>query len=425
MSQSKRKKKKKGFFVRSRTAGYYPTQSHWFSIMSLHGRRRSTRLNRNRAIQRAPRTGSETHTGPYFGGGKEKSMSSTEQAAKSSLCGKKRKLVARFSPAQSCASQADKALQPQLRIREKCFSNQRTLTITTPRGFSLAQSVCSYGYFGLCPNEWIPAPPTLREDAGEYTRPYTFGTPHAEEFAVVASVTQPDRRGDEDCIVVRFVGGSVPATPEHVAQVTAQISRVLRLGWKGLDAFHAVHPEARARKFGRTFRSPTLFEDMVKTLTNCNMKFSGTVRMNRLLCACVGHASTFDGSAAGNAKVTAHAFPTPQQIVDAHATLQERCKLGYRTSWIVDLAQRFLRGDINPAAIEQEPCSVSTNVYVVCPVFSTRKYRCRSNFRTTNASVMLQMALEECTNVSESFRVGVCMADGCEHQYRKCSRGTG
>lgn len=36
------------------------------------------------------------------------------------------------------------------------------------------------------------------------------------------------------------------------------------------------HPEAAARGFGRTFRSPTVFEDMVKTITNCNIKFQAS-----------------------------------------------------------------------------------------------------------------------------------------------------
>lgn len=34
--------------------------------------------------------------------------------------------------------------------------------------------------------------------------------------------------------------------------------------------FQMVHEEARVRGFGRVFRSPTLFEDMVKCILLCN-----------------------------------------------------------------------------------------------------------------------------------------------------------
>lgn len=79
---------------------------------------------------------------------------------------------------------------------------------------------------------------------------------------------------------------------------------------------------------------------MVKTLTNCNMTWKGTVRMNTLLCKELGHLG--------------FAFPTPAQVVAASDDgLQERCKLGYRTAWVVDLARKFCAGDIDPAWFER------------------------------------------------------------------------
>jgi hypothetical protein len=59
----------------------------------------------------------------------------------------------------------------------------RLMFLSTPPGFSLAQSVCSYGYFGLAPNTWMPSQPHGKEgplenrlsDSGCYKRPLRFG----------------------------------------------------------------------------------------------------------------------------------------------------------------------------------------------------------------------------------------------------------
>mmetsp|Transcript_22708 Transcript_22708/g.31761 ORF Transcript_22708/g.31761 Transcript_22708/m.31761 type:complete len:302 (+) Transcript_22708:120-1025(+) len=101
------------------------------------------------------------------------------------------------------------------------------------------------------------------------------------------------------------------------------VARVLRVDLS-LVAFHRLLPDAGKRGFGRTFRSPTLWEDMVKTITNCNMKWSGTVRMNMLLCNELGREA---------------AFPTPKEVLAVGVDeLKQRCKLGYRAQRVRRLA---------------------------------------------------------------------------------------
>ena len=56
----------------------------------------------------------------------------------------------------------------------------------------------------------------------------------------------------------------------------AQVVRMLRLGPSDIDqirAFQSMHEEAQQENFGHMFRSPTLWEDMVKTITLCNCGF--------------------------------------------------------------------------------------------------------------------------------------------------------
>lgn len=72
---------------------------------------------------------------------------------------------------------------------------------------------------------------------------------------------------------------------------------------------------------------------MVKTLTNCNMNWKGTCQMNALMCRELGHHG--------------RGFPTPAQILAAAETLQARCRLGYRASWVVELAQKFCDGEVD------------------------------------------------------------------------------
>ena len=55
----------------------------------------------------------------------------------------------------------------------------------------------------------------------------------------------------------------------HVSQVV----RMLRLRPGDINqvaAFQSIHEDARQEKFGYMFRSPSLWEDMIKSITLCN-----------------------------------------------------------------------------------------------------------------------------------------------------------
>jgi hypothetical protein len=56
-----------------------------------------------------------------------------------------------------------------------------------------------------------------------------------------------------------------------------QVRRMLRLSEedeRAVQEFQAMHAAAREAGFGRIFRSPTLFEDMVKCMLLCNCQLS-------------------------------------------------------------------------------------------------------------------------------------------------------
>lgn len=91
---------------------------------------------------------------------------------------------------------------------------------------------------------------------------------------------------------------------------------------------------------GRLLRSPTLFEDMVKTILTTNTTWTGTIRMTKML------VEQFGKSVPGNQKEKA--FPTPRSIARSdEQTLRAQTRLGYRAPYILELARRIDSGTLN------------------------------------------------------------------------------
>lgn len=75
--------------------------------------------------------------------------------------------------------------------------------------------------------------------------------------------------------------------PHDVALLARQVVRMLRLTAHDDQvalAFRERSPDLAAR----LFRSPTLFEDIVKTFTLCNCGWGRTMAMNEKLCELIG-----------------------------------------------------------------------------------------------------------------------------------------
>jgi 3-methyladenine DNA glycosylase/8-oxoguanine DNA glycosylase len=93
------------------------------------------------------------------------------------------------------------------------------------------------------------------------------------------------------------------------------------------------HAPAKRVGFGRLFRSPTLFEDIIKTITGCNVAWANTKSMNRLLCEKIG---------------TGGAFPTPAELARCTpGELKRKCKVGYRADRIIRFARDVDSGKLD------------------------------------------------------------------------------
>ena len=95
-----------------------------------------------------------------------------------------------------------------------------------------------------------------------------------------------------------------------------------RLGWAADGA-------------GRILSSPTVFEDVAKTICTTNCAWSGTVRMTQAL------ADLGDG-----------AFPAPERIAAAPASwFRDAARMGYRGPYLRDIARAVARGKLDLEAL--------------------------------------------------------------------------
>ena len=98
--------------------------------------------------------------------------------------------------------------------------------------------------------------------------------------------------------------------------------------------------QAAARAQGRILRSPTLFEDVVKTILTTNTLWAATIRMNNNLVQQFGSPLPAD--------TTRHAFPTPGQLAATNEeTLRSQTRLGYRAPYILQLARSISSGELD------------------------------------------------------------------------------
>lgn len=202
-------------------------------------------------------------------------------------------------------------------------------SIPTPSGYVFHRDFCSYGYFLLMPNRWDPVQRTL-------TRPLSLDTGVA-----TLTLAQPEGRSAP----IRIVSDRALSRRDK-ASATRQIRRMLSLDDDGVAEFHRLDPRWKRSGRGRLMRSPTFFEDVIKTVTSCNVAWPSTIIMNRKLCEVFGPA-----------------FPTPRQLARARpATLRARCSVGYRDRRIVELARLAASGTLDPEWFE-DPATTDEDLH--------------------------------------------------------------
>lgn len=145
---------------------------------------------------------------------------------------------------------------------------------------------------------------------------------------------------------IRILG---PAVSDAAADdLTARVRHVLRLD-ADLSPFYAAagaDPDLAwtITGAGRMVQSPSVFEDVVKTICTTNCAWSATVRMVHAIVQHLGDAAV--GAPADTP--WGRAFPTPKAMADAgEAFYRDVARAGYRGAYLASLARSVADGELD------------------------------------------------------------------------------
>ncbi|KAM6570827.1 hypothetical protein CsatA_014907 [Cannabis sativa] len=139
------------------------------------------------------------------------------------------------------------------------------------KDFSMEKSVCNHGFFMMPPNVWIPSSKSLK-------RPFRLAD---DATSLTLTISHYN-----NYLYVRHSSKTIITIKDQFA-IQEQIVRMLRItenDGKDLREFHKVCPQAKEIGFGRLFRSPSLFEDVIKSILLCNCTWGRTLKMAEALC---------------------------------------------------------------------------------------------------------------------------------------------
>jgi 3-methyladenine DNA glycosylase/8-oxoguanine DNA glycosylase len=198
------------------------------------------------------------------------------------------------------------------------------ITISAPHGFDYRRTVLSHGWRELAPCEFDPAVWSLR---------CVLEIGRAEPVSVLVTW-----KGDALSL---FVSGRALGKPA-VAEIVRQVRHIFRLD-DDLSEFYetmAGHPDfdwIGKQGAGRMLRSPTVFEDLVKTICTTNCSWSLTEKMVSGLVNHLGQAAP-DGR---------RAFPTADVMAaQPEKFYRDVIKAGYRAPYFRELAERIASGEL-------------------------------------------------------------------------------
>jgi 3-methyladenine DNA glycosylase/8-oxoguanine DNA glycosylase len=154
--------------------------------------------------------------------------------------------------------------------------------------------------------------------------------------------------GDRGKATIEILGPDVGARIRD--DVLAGVRHVLRLD-HDLSGFYAAvgdDPDLAwaAEGAGRMLQSPTVFEDVVKTICTTNCAWSGTERMVNALVERLG-----DPAVGGEGPRT-NAFPSADTMASTpEAFFREEVRAGYRSAYLIALSRSVANGELDLEAL--------------------------------------------------------------------------
>jgi N-glycosylase/DNA lyase len=196
-------------------------------------------------------------------------------------------------------------------------------SIPTPDGFDFKRTLHSHGWCELLPFETTGSSALIRVlDVGDGP-PATLkikGDDGALKVSVPGRLNKSERaRLERD---VRHIFRLDDILTEFYARITDDPD----FGWIARDGA------------GRLLRSPTVYEDLVKSICTTNCSWSLTTKMVKELVNNLGR-ETSDGR---------HSFPTPEAMAAQPARFyREIVRAGYRSEYLKELADRVAAGELD------------------------------------------------------------------------------
>lgn len=198
-----------------------------------------------------------------------------------------------------------------------------TLFLDLPENFNFRNTVTSHGWSDLLPYE-------LNEDfslgfvfTDEGTKKPIYGKLSEGKGRIAVELTEKSSSEEKIIKDVR-----------HILRLDDDLSEFYRLVKKEKSLKWI--PKLRA---GRLLRSPTVWEDLVKTLCTTNCSWSATKKM-------VSNLVEKLGETAINGKKS---FPAAEAMANVSADFyREEIRVGYRAPFFVELAEAVASGKVNP-----------------------------------------------------------------------------
>ena len=200
----------------------------------------------------------------------------------------------------------------------------KTKSLNIPDGFSFERTVQSHGWYDLAPFELEDDPIRLR---------YTFRDRYSNKIV----------RGTLS-LENSYVRIELDRAVSDKSSIERDARHILRLDDDVDDFYRLIEPHdnftwVRTMGAGRLLRSPTVFEDLVKTLCTTNCSWGLTKKMVSNLVDALG----------GSESTATKAFPTAVAMAgQGEKFYRDVIKAGYRSPFFVELAQNVASDKIDP-----------------------------------------------------------------------------
>ena len=200
------------------------------------------------------------------------------------------------------------------------------IKIPAPSGFDFRHTINSHGWYDLLPFEPAAGGALLRVLDSEEGPPFTVALKGAGGFVKARASRRLSK--DERARAVRDVR-HVLRLDDEMGEFYAAVAGHTEFEWIARDGA------------GRLLRSPTVFEDLVKSLCTTNCSWALTKKMVTALVNNLGR-ETGDGR---------RAFPTPQAMeAEPEGFYRDVVRAGYRAPYLKELAGRVVSGELRPEA---------------------------------------------------------------------------